>query len=309
MTDTIAGLRVLAAGLEFPESPVTMPDGSLLLVEIRRQTLTRIGPDGAVSIASKVPGGPNGAALGPDGKIYICNNGGFRWADLYGMMVPVSQAEDYAGGSIDVFDPATGVLSTLYRGCGETALKGPNDIVFDAEGGFYFTDLGKRRQSDMDIGCVYWARSDGSEIRPVVLPMDRPNGVGLSPDGRTLYVAETLTGRLWAFDIEVPGRVRTFPGHYPGIMGRLVAGLPGYQLFDSLAVEASGNICVATLARGAISVFSPDGALVEQVETYDPHTTNICFGGPDMKTAFITRAGLGDVISLPWARPGLSLVY
>ena len=309
MTGMIAKMAVVAAGLEFPEGPVALTDGSLLLVEIRRQTLTRIGADGTVSIAAKVPGGPNGAALGPDGKIYICNNGGFRWADLNGTMVPVSQAEDYSGGSIDVFDPATGELTTLYRGCGETALKGPNDIVFDAEGGFYFTDLGKRRLSDADIGCVYWARPDGNEIRHVVQPMDRPNGVGLSPDGRTLYVAETLTGRLWAFDIEGPGRVRPFRGHYPGVMGRLIAGLPGYQLFDSLAVEASGNICVATLARGAISVFSPDGALVEQVDTGDTHTTNICFGGPDMKTAFVTRAGVGDVISLPWARPGLSLVY
>ncbi len=309
MSETIDGLHVVAAGLQFPEGPVAMPDGSLLLVEIRRQTLTRIAPDGTVSMAAKVPGGPNGAALGPDGRVYICNNGGFRWADVHGIMVPVSQAEDYSGGSIDVFDPATGILSTLYRGCGETALKGPNDIVFDAEGGFYFTDLGKRRLSDADIGCVYWARPDGSEIRSVVQPMDRPNGVGLSPDGRTLYVAETLTGRLWAFDIEGPGRVRPFCGHYPGINGRLVAGLPGYQLFDSLAVEASGNICVATLARGAISVFSPNGALVEQVDTGDTHTTNICFGGPDMKTAFVTRAGVGDVISLPWARPGLPLVY
>ena len=84
-------------------------------------------------------------------------------------------------------------------------LKGPNDIVFDRNGGFYFTDLGKTRHRDRDQGGVYYAKADGSRIVEVAHPILTPNGIGLSPDERTLYVAETEGGRLWAFDIAAPG--------------------------------------------------------------------------------------------------------
>ena len=75
----MSNVRVLATGLEFPEGPVVMPDGSVVLVEIRGQRLTRVCPDGRKEVVAEIPGGPNGAALGPDGKMYICNNGGFSW--------------------------------------------------------------------------------------------------------------------------------------------------------------------------------------------------------------------------------------
>ena len=72
-------LQEIASGLRFPEGPVAMPDGSFLVVEIERGTLTRIGADGTISYIAKPGGGPNGAAIGPDGRCYVCNNGGFRW--------------------------------------------------------------------------------------------------------------------------------------------------------------------------------------------------------------------------------------
>src|SRR4051812_35274699 len=75
--DPMSNIRVLATGLEFPEGPVVLPDGSVVLVEIRGQRLTRVWPDGRKEVVAKIPGGPNGAAMGPDGKCYICNNGGF----------------------------------------------------------------------------------------------------------------------------------------------------------------------------------------------------------------------------------------
>src|ERR1700719_4367064 len=74
--DFMSNVRVLATGLEFPEGPVVMPDGSVVLVEIRGQRLTRVWPDGRKEVVAQIPGGPNGAAIGPDGKCYICNNGG-----------------------------------------------------------------------------------------------------------------------------------------------------------------------------------------------------------------------------------------
>jgi gluconolactonase len=91
--------------------------------------------------------------------------------------------------------------------------------------------------------------------------------------------------------------------------GRILYGAGGYQRFDSLAVEESGNICVATIVSSCITVISPEGRLVEQVPTGDIVTTNICFGGADRKTAYVTCSSGGTLIALPWPRPGLALAY
>ena len=141
-TPTLTTLTTVTSGLRFPEGPVWMPDGSVILVEIEAARLTRVAPDGSKSTISQHTGGPNGAAIGPDGKIYVCNNGGFNWHDdpTHGLR-PTGQADAYSRGRIERVDIATGVIETLYTACDGHALRGPNDIVFDAHGGFYFTDL------------------------------------------------------------------------------------------------------------------------------------------------------------------------
>jgi gluconolactonase len=304
----MTGFREIARGLRFPEGPVAMGDGTVVLVEIERQTLSRVHPDGRVEVIAKTGGGPNGAALGPDGAIYLCNNGGFRWHEDAQGLRPVAQADDYSGGRIERVDLATGEVRVLYTETPNGPLKGPNDIVFDRAGGMWFTDLGKARARDLDRGGVYYAAANGSSIREVIHPLLTPNGIGLSPDEKRLYVAETQTGRLWAFDIEAPGVVarRGFPSPNGGT---LVAGLPGYQLFDSLAVDAEGNICVATLFNGGISVISPDGARIEHVPMPDVYTTNLCFGGPDLRTAYVTLSLSGRLVAIDWPRPGLALNF
>jgi gluconolactonase len=301
-------IKVLATDLEFPEGPVAMPDGSVILVEIRGQRLTRVWLDGRKEVVAKVPGGPNGAALGPDGKMYITNNGGFTWAPgnrLSGALRP----EDYIGGSIQRVDLASGKVETVADRCGANKLKGPNDLVFDKGGGLWFTDLGKRYERHVDNGGLYYLAKGASEPVEVAFPMNPANGIGLSPKEDRVYVAETPTARVWAFDIEAPGKIKPVETLYRNEKGTCLAGLGGYQMFDSLAVEANGNICVATLIKGAISVIAPDGKLVEQIETGDRATTNICFGGPDMKTAFITLSGKGELIAMDWPRPGLKLNF
>ncbi len=182
--------RVIAAGLRFPEGPVALADGSVALVEIARGTVTRVSPDGSVDIVAETGGGPNGMAVGPDGAFYVCNNGGFLWRTEAGFTRPVLQAPDYTGGRIERVDPETGQVTVVYDRCGEHKLRGPNDIVFDEHGGFYFTDLGKVRDRDRDWGGVYYALADGSKIVEVAHPILTPNGIALSPDGKVLYVAE-----------------------------------------------------------------------------------------------------------------------
>jgi gluconolactonase len=301
-------MRTIATGLRFPEGPIAMSDGTVVLVEIERGTLSRVTPDGRTEVIAKLGGGPNGAAIGPDGAVYVCNNGGLRWHEDQNGLRPVGQPDDYTGGRIERVDLATGAVRVLYTGTDRGPLKGPNDLVFDRAGGLWFTDLGKTRERNMDRGGVYYASADGSQIREVIYPMLTPNGIGLSPDESRLYVAETHTGRLWAFDLDAPGvvRRRKFPSPNGG---ELVAGLPGYQLFDSLAVDAEGNICVATLFNGGITVISPDGAKVEHVPMPDLYTTNLCFGGPELRTAFVTLSVSGRLVALDWPRSGLALNF
>ena len=306
----MSNIRVLASDLAFPEGPVVMPDGSVILVEIRAQQLTRVYPDGRKEVVAKMPGGPNGAALGPDGKIYVTNNGGFGWIPSRGTMMPgAPEPHEYLGGSLQRVDIQSGKVETLFSKCGEHPLKGPNDLVFDKDGGIWFTDLGKRRARDMDVGGVYYVSPDGKTITEAVFGVLPANGIGLSPDEKTVYVAETPTGRLWAYDLSARGEVKPGDVIYRGERGKPICGLGGYQMFDSLAVEAAGNVCVATLVSSCISVIAPDGKLVEQIETGDRVTTNIAFGGPDLKTAYITLSGRGELIAMDWPRGGLPLNF
>lgn len=301
-------LREITDGLRFPEGPIAMPDGSVLLVEIERGTLTRVLPDGAKEIVAETGGGPNGAAIGPDGACYICNNGGFEWTVDDGLLHSISQANDYVTGSIQRVDLDTGAVTTLYTECDGNRLCGPNDIVFDAEGGMWFTDLGKTRHRDMDRGGVYYAKADGSYITEVAYPLTLANGIGLSPDGTRLYAAETDAGRLLAWEITGAGTVAKKPWPMPG-GGDVVCAPEGYKRFDSLALEENGNICVATLMTGGITVASPNGGEVEFIPMPDVMTTNICFGGPDLRTAYITLSGTGKLVAMDWPRPGLPLEF
>jgi gluconolactonase len=301
--------KEIASGLRFPEGPIAMPDGSVILVEIARGTLSRVMPDGKVHVIANLGGGPNGAAMGPDGKIYVCNNGGFDWHERNGRLMPGLQPASYRTGSIQRVDPDTGKFETIYENCNGRKLNGPNDIVFDATGGFWFTDLGKTREHDSDRGAVYYAKPDGSSIQQAIFPLERPNGCGLSPDEKTLYVVETPTARLWAFELSGPGQIKDANGPYRGEKGKVVAGLGGYQMFDSLAIDAEGNVCVATLITGAVSTISPKGELLEQVKFPDMMVTNVCFGGPDLRTAFVTLSGTGKLVAAPWKRPGLKLNF
>ena len=158
-----------------------------------------------------------------------------------------------------------------------------------------------------DRGAVFYARIDGSFIKQVIFPLDGPNGIGLSPDDRTLYVAESWSGRVWSYEITGPGQIRKFAGTMPWERGHLLVGLGGYALLDSLAIDSAGNICVANIPYGGITVISPDGKMIEQHAMPDKFVTNICFGGPDLRTAFITLSSAGQLVSMPWPRPGLPL--
>jgi gluconolactonase len=293
----LVNARLITEGLAFPEGPVAMADGSVIVVEIMGGRITRVTPDGRKHIVAEVGGGPNGAAIGPDGALYVCNNG-------WGGGIP----------SIQRVEIDTGQTDTVYLDCDGQGLGSPNDLVFDETGHFWFTD-------HIADGAVYYASPDGQRIERKVSGLRDPNGVGLSPDGRTLYWAQTYTRQVMLRRLDGPGRVIESPPYSVVSFARrlnpdrstLLAGLPGARELDSLAVDSSGAVCVGTLCDSGISVVSADGASVElwtlPPRLAEPAVTNICFGGPDLTTAYLTCSITGRLVACDWPRPGLKLAF
>lgn len=302
-------LTDIAADLFFPEGPVWMPDGTLYVTELGRGCVTKVAVDGTKSTLSENGGSPNGLAIGPDGALYVCNSGGWDFHDVMGLRIPaMSLPSNHSGGRIERIDLSTGEVTVLYTSCDGNPLIGPNDLVFDTVGGMWFTDHGRDAGRVHHNGGVYYAAIDGSSIREVLFPVESPNGVGLAPDGSRLYVAETHTGRVKVWNVTGPGELDT-ASLLPGIGGECLHGFEGMQLLDSLAIDADGNVVVATLATGALSVIAPDGTLLEQLMLGDPMVTNVCFGGAGRTTAYATVSSTGRLVAFEYPRGGLALNF
>ncbi len=298
-------LQLVTEDLRFPEGPIAMNDGSVILTEMFDGALTRVTPDGKKERIADCGGMTNGAAIGPDGAIWVTNNGGaFEPMEQNGLLIPGATPATHTGGMIQRVDIASGKVETVYDACEGRRLIAPNDLVFDKSGGFWFTDHGCGTPEGRKFGALYYAKSDGSKIVRARDHIISPNGVGLSPDETVVYAADTNLGRLWAFDIVAEGEL----GQTGFAPGRVVCNLQGYQMLDSLAVEAGGKVCVATIINGGITAFDPDGS-VEHYAVPDLVTTNICFGGADMRDAWITAASTGKLYKTRWPRPGLKLNF
>jgi gluconolactonase len=327
---------VVCEGLGYPEGPIAMPDGSVVLVELAAGTLTRVTARGQREVIATLGGSPNGAAIGPDGHVYVCNSGGFTFVYVgkagIGLVpspgaiaLTTDQSPNYVGGSIQRVDLRTGEAVTLYREFagmdGTHALCAPDDLVFDSDGGFWFTDWGHSRGRVRDITGVYYARPDGSLIREAIFPLNAPNGIALSPDGRRLYVAETYTRRVLAWDLEGPGQIAK-TGDAIDFSHLVTSKMPFEGILDSMSVDETGNLYVATMLphgpkighNGGITVVSPDGDVLDFIEIAagsapEPLPSNICFGTADRRTAFITLGGTGRLVSCRLRVPGLKRAF
>jgi gluconolactonase len=300
-------IREIATGLKFPEGPVAMDDGSVIVVEIAAGRITRVLPGGKTKNVARPGGGPNGLAIGPDGALYVCNNGdNFTYTKRQGLTIPGHAPAHHVGGRIERVNISTGKVEVVYDSFDGERLIAPNDIVFDTIGGFWFTDHGSTTDKGRSHGALYYAKADGSKISRVLRELISPNGVGLSPDGKTVYYAETFTGRLWSLPLQKPGKAARVAGFTPGVF---VGAVPGIAYFDSLGVQADGGVCCATILAGGITTFGPAPGKVKHTPIPDPLVTNICWGGKAMKTAYITASGTGKLVAMDWPKPGLCLNY
>jgi gluconolactonase len=282
-------MECIAEGLDFPEGPVVMGDGSVIVVELNGRRITRCW-NGRNETICETGGGPNGAAIGPDGALWICNSGGI------GASGPGSE------GRIERVDLATGKLERVYESCDGIALEAPNDLVFDAGGRLWFTDFGTLRMGEQgmtgkECGGLYSCAPDGASITAIRRGALSYNGIGLSPDQRHVYVADTLSARVYLYDTRVEKQAPRYIATATGDLG-----------FDSLAVTAAGNICVATIFDGGIATVTPEGQ-VSRLSLPDEYVTNIAFGGEDMRNAYITLSTSGRLIRMRWDEPGLKLAF
>jgi gluconolactonase len=301
--------EILAAGLGFTEGPVVTSDGTVFAVDIDGGRVLRIR-NGSVDVVASPGGGPNGLALETATTGIVANNGGFLWSEVEGgVRIPIDRATHtneppgFTGGWLERVDLETGEVTVLHRECAGRPFRGPNDLVFDEVGGLWFTDHGKGRHTSVDRGGLYYVPPDGSVIREVAFPLLGPNGVGLSPDGTKVYVAETHTGRLWVWNLVGPGEVRASEGSLAVRHGGSCLAATPFS-FDSLGIEADGRIAIGAIADGIV-VITPDGEEAEVYPVPGDITTNIAFGGPDGRRAVVTLSRSGRVVEASWPRPGL----
>jgi gluconolactonase len=290
--------EIVAEGLAFPEGPIVCEDGSVLVVEVSAGRISRVMPDGRTLPLAEPGGGPNGLAIGPDGLLYCCNNGGFDFSKTtQGHPLP---SADYNGGSIQQINPSTGKVETILSAYDGRTFGGPNDIVFAADGSFWFTDFGKWTEDGMRHGGLYHAALNGEYLRQVSFGLCL-NGVGLSPDGSTVYAAASFERWILAF---------AAGGDNGRQQGSVVANFSGRQFLDSMAIEASGVIAVGcVMERPGIGRVQPSTGEVELVTTPDAMPTNIAFGGADMRTAYITFSARGLLAKCRWPAEGQRLPF
>jgi gluconolactonase len=271
--------------------------------------VTRVSNDGTRDVVAEVGGGPNGMAVLPDGSLAVCQGGGSGWA---------VRPWPYPGpGSVELFLPtgppqspvppqvlrltAAGVVSTLHTHdeLGEP-LKKPSDVAIDSHGGLYLTDFGGLQGRARALAGVLYA-PPGGELREIVFPVELANGIALSPDESELYVTETRTRRVWGFELTAPGEV----GAWRSVATIPAGGPVGFGSADGCCVDADGNIVVATIGRGGVTIVAPNGTILAEAPLEDPMPTNAAFGGPDGTTIYVTCGSSGRLMALEgWAAAG-----
>jgi len=268
-------IELIKEGFNGTEGPVALPDGNLVFTETQGNRITRIAPDGSISTFLENSNGSNGLAISPDGEVYAVQ----VKDPQVGIVYPASSAR---------------VLAVRYEGA---AFGRPNDIVLDRKGGVYFTDSGvnppapgappaPQPAEKPAKPAVYYISNEGALTR-LAADIERPNGIQLSPDEKTLYVANTFGENVLAYDILGEGKVGQ-RRNFARLEGYRKTETGGTSGADGLAVDAEGRVYVATTV--GIEVFTNKGEALGII-ALPKAPQNIAFAGPGKKTLYAVGRG------------------
>ncbi len=251
------------------EGPAVDRNGNVYAVNYARQgTIGRTTPDGKSEVWVELPKGSigNGIRFDRQGRMYVA---------------------DYAQHNVLRIDPKTRKVSVFAH---EPAMSQPNDLAITADGDLYASDPNWKGNSGQ-----LWHVSRKGKVTRVAQEMGTTNGIDVSPDGKTLYVNESNQRNIWAFDIQ-PGGTLTNK--------RLLIKFPDHG-FDGMRVDVDGNLYVTRYGKGVVAIVSPKGEVVREIAVLGPRPSNLCFGGPDGRTVYVTEVENTRLVQFRTDRPGL----
>jgi gluconolactonase len=253
-----AKLQKLSGGFEFTEGPASDSKGNVYFTDQPNDRILKWSTDGKLSTFKKPCGRSNGLVFDAKGNLIAC-------ADEKNELWSISPS-----------GKAT-VLVKEYEG---KLLNGPNDVWIRPDGGLYFTDpyykrpYWKRGAMVQEVEGVFYLTPDRKKLTRVIADLQQPNGIIGTPDGKTLYVSDITGGKTYAYDIEKSGALST---------KRLFCRLGS----DGMTIDNKGNVY---LTGKGVTVFDKNGKQIEQIPVAEEWTANVCFGGKDGHTLFITAS-------------------
>jgi sugar lactone lactonase YvrE len=252
------------------EGPACDAKGNVYVVNFaEQQTIGKVTPDGKAEVWVKLPGKStgNGIVFDRKGLMYVA---------------------DYVEHNVLLIDPDTKKISVFAH---EPTMNQPNDLAVAPDDTLYASDPNWGKST----GQIWRIGRDGKVVR-VAKDMGTTNGIEVSPDGKTLYVNESAQRNVWAFDIEKDGSLAN---------KRLVKKFDDFG-FDGMRCDANGNLYIARYGKGTVVKMSPKGEVLQEIDVLGASPSNLCFGGPDGKTVYVTEVTKRRLVSFRVDSPGLA---
>jgi gluconolactonase len=250
------------------EGPACDAQGNIFVVNFaRQQTIGRVTPDGKASVFVELPGISvgNGIRFDRSGRMYVA---------------------DYTGHNVLRIDPATRAISVFAH---EEKMNQPNDLAITADGTLFASDPNWKEST----GQLWRIDRDG-KVQRLAENMGTTNGIEVSPDGKTLYVNESVQRNVWAFSITAAGLENK----------RLLKRFEDHG-FDGMRCDVDGNLYITRYGKGVVAKVTPKGEVLREIDVLGPSPSNICFGGPDGRTAYVTEVKHRRLVQFRVDRPGL----
>lgn len=252
------------------EGPACDAEGNIYAVNYEKeQTIGKVTPRGKGELWVTLPGKSNGNGIVFDSK---------------GMMY----VADYAAHNVLKIDPKTKKVTVFAH---EAKMNQPNDLAIAPDGTLYASDPNWNKGT----GQVWMIDTKG-KVKLVASKMGTTNGIEVSPDGKTLYVNESVQRNVWSFPIEKDGTLgekkllKKFPDHG----------------FDGMRCDVDGNLYITRYGKGTVAVLSPEGKILREIDVLGEKPSNICFGGPDGKTVYVTEVTRQRLVQFRVEKPGLA---